>query len=529
VADRRDVIILGAGHNGLVTAFDLARAGIKPLVLERRPVVGGCAVTEEFHSGFRCSLLAHAAGPLDSGIARDMQLDRHGLQWVHPEPRLFAPSPEGRALLLYSDLAKSAQEIAAFSPKDAAKFPELHALLARIANVLCPVLAMTPPDIDHPSAGDLFKLLQAGRSFRSLGRKDMYRLLRWGPMAVADFAAEWFETELLRAAIAARGIFGTAMGPWSAGSTMTFLLRAAADPDPVGTSSFPRGGMGALAEAMAAAARAAGAEIRTGTEVTQILVKDGKVAGVVFSTGQEMPARAVISSADPKRTLLGLVGPLHLDPSLVVKQRNYRCAGNVAKVNLALDALPTFTALAGKGTSAAALAGRIHIGPETDYLERAFDASKYGEFSAHPHLEVMIPSLSDPSLAPPGKHVMSIYVQYAPYKLRNADWNAQRNALTEKVIATLAAYAPDLVQKILAFQVITPLDFEQTFGLTGGHIFHGELALDQLFTMRPLLGWARYQTPIAGLYLCGSGTHPGTGLNGLSGRNAARAALKSLR
>ena len=528
MADRRDVIILGAGHNGLVTAFDLARAGIKPLVLERRPVVGGCAVTEEFHPGFRCSLLAHTAGPLDPGIVGDMQLDRHGLQWVHPEPRLFAPSLDRRALLLYGDAAKSAQEITAFSSKDAANYPELCDVLARVAALLRTVLAMTPPDIDHPSAADLFKLLQTGRSFRNLGRKDMYRLLRWGPMAVADFAAEWFETELLRAVIAARGIFGTAMGPWSAGSTMTYLLRAAADPDPVGTSSFPRGGMGALAEAMAAAARAAGAEIRTRADVTQILVKDGKVSAVVLSTGEELPARAVVSSADPKRTLLGLVGPLQLDPGFVVKLRNYRCAGHVAKVNLALDALPTFTALAGKGTSAAALAGRIHIGPEVDYLERAFDASKYGQVSAHPHLEIMIPSLSDPTLAPPGKHVMSIYVQYAPYKLRNSDWNAQRNALAEKAIATLAVYAPDVVQKIVAFQAITPLDFEQTFGLTGGHIFHGELALDQLFTMRPLLGWARYHTPIAGLYLCGSGTHPGTGLNGLSGRNAARAILRSL-
>jgi len=529
VAARRDVLILGAGHNGLVTAFDLARAGLKPLVLERRPVVGGCAVTEEFHPGFRCSVLAHSAGPLDPGIARDMQLERHGLQWIHPEPRLFAPSPDGRALLLYSDPARSAQEIAAFSTKDAAQYPEFHAVLARIAGVLRPVLAMTPPDIDHPSAADLFSLLQAGRRFRSLGRKDMYRLLRWGPMAVADFAAEWFETELLRTVIAARGIFGTAMGPWSAGSTMTYLLRATADPDPVGTSSFARGGMGALTQAMAAAARAAGAEIRTNAEVSHVLIKDGAVAGVVLASGEELPAAAVISSADPKRTLLGLVGPLHLDPSLVVKLRNYRSTGNVAKVNLALDALPTFPALEGKGTSSAALAGRIHIGPEIDYLERAFDASKYGQFSAHSQLEVSIPSLSDPSLAPPGKHVMSIYVQYAPYKLRNGDWHSRRDALADVVIQTLAAYAPDLPQKILARQVITPLDLEQTFGLTGGHIFHGELALDQLFTMRPLLGWARYRTPISGLYLCGSGTHPGTGLTGLSGRNAARQILRDLR
>ncbi len=529
----RDVVIIGGGHNGLVAAFYLARAGFQPLVLERRSIVGGAAITDEFCPGFKCSTLAHACGPLDPNILRDMQLERLDLEWIHPEVRVFAPSPDGRALLLYSEPARAAAEIARFSQKDAENYEEFQRVLRRIAGVLGHVMALTPPAIDHPTAGDLWDLLKMGRRFRSLGKKQMFRLLRWAPMAVADLVGEWFETELLRATIAARGIFGTALGPCSAGSTAVLLMRAVADPHPAGPAVFPRGGMGALAQAMLLAARRAGAEIRTAAEVAQITVKDGAVTGVVLADGEEVPAKTVISNADPQRTLLGLVDPVHLEPDFIVKMQHYRCAGTVAKVNLALSGLPSFTALApssgADSGSRSPLAGRIHIGPEINYLERAFDDSKYGHFSQHPYLDVTIPSLSDPSLAPPGQHVMSIYVQYAPYKLSNADWPSQREALGDTVVNTLAAYAPNLPDFILDGVVITPLDLEETYALTGGHIFHGELAPDQLFTMRPLLGWARYRTPVKGLYLCGSGTHPGTGLTGASGRNAARAILKDLR
>jgi phytoene dehydrogenase-like protein len=372
-------------------------------------------------------------------------------------------------------------------------------------------------------------MLKAGKGFRNLGEKGMFRLLRWGPMAVADLVAEFFENELVRAAIAARGVFGTNFGPWSAGSSAVLLLRSAADPHPAGSSAFPRGGLGALTQAMAAATMKAGAEIRTGAEVAQITVKDGVATGVVLKSGEEIPAKAVISGADPRRTLLGLLDPVHLTPDFLVKMQNYRAQGTMAKVNLALSALPEFPALRDGGTGPQALAGRIHIGPEIDYLERAFDDSKYGELSRQPYLDVMIPSAADPSLAPAGAHVMSVCVQFAPFKLKAGDWKSRRNELGDVVVKTLAAYAPQLSQQILARQIITPLDLEETYGLTGGHIFHGELALDQLFTMRPLLGWARYATPIQGLYLCGSGTHPGTGVTGISGANAAREILKSLR
>jgi len=525
MAEKRDVVIIGGGHNGLVTAFYLAKAGFKPLVLERRSIAGGAAVTEEFSSGFRCSTLAHSAGPLLPEIVHDMQLERQGLKLFTPEIGVTALSPDGRALMLYNDAKRAAEEIAKFSAKDAAQYPILHESLKKIGAVIGDALKLSPPNIDSPSSSDLWGMLKTGRSLRKLGKKDMYRVLRWGPMAAADLVAEFFETELLRAVVAARGIFGAALGPWSAGSSLVLLLRAAGDPHPAGSASFAMGGAGAITQAMAAAARAAGAEIRTGAEVAQIVVKDGAAVGVTLGSEHGIAAKAVISNADPRRTLLKLLDPTHLAPDFVQKLKNYRMPGAVAKVNFALSGLPKFNALNG---SEAALHGRIHIGPEIDYLERAFDEWKYGNFSPHPYLEVTIPSLTDPSLAPAGKHVMSVYMQYAPFKLKSGDWDSQRDALGNAVVQTLSEYAPNIAELIEDAQIITPKDLEQTYGLTGGHIFHGELALDQFFTMRPLLDWARYRTPIRNLYLCGSGTHPGVGLTGGSGLNAAREIIKVL-
>jgi phytoene dehydrogenase-like protein len=522
-----NVVIIGGGHNGLVTAFYLAKAGYKPLVLERRAQPGGAAITEEIHPGFRCSILAHAAGPIRPDIVRDMQLEKHGLRLIKPEVGVVSLSPDGRALILYNDVKKSAQEISKFSQKDASKYPELQASLAKVGKVIGEALALAPPNIDHPTRGDLWGILQTGRSIRNLGKKDLYRLLRWGPMAVADLVAEYFDTELLRATIAARGIFGTFLGPWSAGTSLILLIRGAGDTQPAGSAYFAQGGMGAIAEAMASAAAQAGAEIRSNAEVIEVRVKDGAAVSVVLSTGEEISGKAIVSNADPKRTLLKLVDPVHLTPDFVMKLQHYRMPGTVAKVNLALSGLPEFTAL--KGSDASALSGRIHIGPEIDYLERAFDESKYGNFSKQPYLEIAIPSMTDPSLAPAGKHVMSIYMQYAPYKLKGSDWDSQRVALGDTVVRTLAQYAPKLPELILTHQIITPQDLEDTYGLTGGHIFHGELALDQFFTMRPLLDWARYRTPIKNLFLCGSGTHPGAGLTGGSGANAAREIIKDLK
>ncbi len=529
MAAAREIVIIGAGHNALVAAFYLAQKGLKPLVLERRAIVGGASVTEEFHPGFRCSTVAHAGGPPLASIVRDMQLAKHGLERLESPVRLFAPSLDGRALVLTTDPMAAAKQIQQFSKRDAEKYLELHKVLGRTGAILSELLTMTPPVIEKPSNDDIWKLFKVGRRFRKLGKKEMMRVLRWGPMAVADFVAEFFETDLLRAAVAARGIYGAAMGPWSAGSTALLLLRAAADTYPLGNSAFPRGGMGALTSAMAAAARQAGAEIRTGAGVERIIVKNGAAVGVVLCGGEEISAKRVVSGTDPRRTLLGLLDPVHLPPSFAVKLQHYRSNGTAAKLNLALDGLPTFTALRNVPDGNAALAGRIHIGPGIDYLEHAFDDSKYGDFSRAPYLDISIPSILDNSLAPAGKHVMSIYMQFAPYGLKQGDWSQQRDALADTIIKTLAAYAPELPGKILARQILTPMDLETTYGLTGGHPFHGELALDQIFTMRPLIGWARYRTPVKGLYLCGSGTHPGNGITGASGANAAREIVKDLR
>jgi len=527
----RDIVIIGGGHNGLVTAFYLARAGHKPLVLERRPAVGGGAITDTIAPGFKVSTLDHATGPLRADVARDMQLERHGLQLYEAGTRLFAPAPDGRALVLHADPAVSAQSIARVSKKDADRYVDYHETIGRIAGVLSDLLLMTPPSLEAPGAGDLWSLLKTGRKFRSLGKKDMFRLLRWGPMAIADLVAEWFETELLRGAVAGRGIFATFLGPWSAGTSTVLLLRAAADRHAAGSLVVPRGGMGALTQAMAAAARQAGTEIRTGADVARINFKGGAVTGVTLRTGEIIPARTVISNADPKRTYLKMIEPLHLEPDFLIKMGNYRAYGTVAKINLALSGLPTFTALKnlGGGDGTAALSGRIQIGPEIDYIERAYDESKYGDFSKQPYIEATIPSILDPSLAPQGQHVMSIYAQYAPYRLKQGDWNSRREELGDTVVKTLAAYAPDLPGKVVHGQVITPLDLEETYGLTAGQIDHGEPALDQLFTMRPLLGFARYRGPLPGLYLCGAGAHPGGGVTGGPGANAAREILKDLR
>jgi len=523
------VVLIGGGHNALVTAFYLAKGGFKPLVLERREMVGGGAITEEFHPGFRASTLAHTLGPLRADIARDLQLAQFDCEILSPDPCVFAPTPDGQALQFYKDTARTAASIGNFSAKDASKYAQFAASLEQTAAFFTQLTSITPPAIDKPTPEDLWNLLKTGRGVRSLGKTGIFDLLRWGPMAVADFVAEFFETELLRAVLAARGIFGTALGPWSAGSTAVLLLRAAADAHPVGSAGFPRGGLGSFTRALAESAKQAGVEIRTDTEVRHIRIKDGAVTGIVLSNDEEISVEAVVSGVDPKRTFFHLVDPSQLDPTFANRMKNFRANGTVAKVNLALGGLPTFSALDPAEGFLKALSGRIHIGPEIDYLERAFDASKYGEFSKAPYLDVTIPTILDPSLAPDGKHVLSAYVQFAPFKLKEGNWDSRRHDLGHTVVKTLAAYAPDLPNLIEYMQVITPLDLETSYGFTGGHIFHGELALDQLFTMRPVLDWARYKTPIRGLFLCGSGTHPGNGLTGASGANAGREIIRDLR
>jgi phytoene dehydrogenase-like protein len=524
-----DVIVVGGGANGLVAAAFLASRGLKTLVLERTEKVGGCARTGEIAPEFIGPTLAHTAS-IDPGIMRRLGLVNHGLRVVRSEADVCAPTQDGRALVLWHDHARAAQQVRAFSARDAEQYPQFLASVARISTVLREIAAAPPPSIDSPGAGDAVALLKAGRRFRALGKADAYRLLRWMPMPAADLVAEWFESEPLRATIAAGGVLGSFLGPWSAGSGALLLLLGAGEGHPIATGWSVVGGPGALADALAAAARQAGAEIRTGADVARIDADDGEIVGVTLSSGESIPARAVVSNADPKRTLLGLLDPTHLDPEFVRRIQNIRAHGTLAKINYAVSALPKFAGLGslGKTEQAAALSGRIRLAKNIDTIERAFDAAKYGRVPHEPWIELTIPSLAEPSMAPVGGHVVSAYVQYAPYHLRDSNWDEARENLAINATATIARYAPGFHSSIVAREVITPLDLERRYALTGGHIFHGELSLDQWFVTRPSLGWARYATPIRNLFLCGSGTHPGTGLDGRAGALAAREIVGAL-
>jgi phytoene dehydrogenase-like protein len=518
-----DVIVIGAGHNGLVTAAYLAKAGKKVVVLEGRPGVGGIAATEESYPGFKFPTCAHLAGSFATEIVGDLALRQNGLELLPLDPLILAPARDGRRLSISRDPAKAAADVGRFSKQDGAKFSAFCALGSNLSRLLRTLYGVALPDHGSRETFKLGELVRAGWKFHRLGEKEMYEFLRILPMSVSDLLDEWFETELLKAAIAAGGLLGSFVGPRQQGTSFLYLHhQLGASNGALRTAGFVRGGIGNLPEALARAARRYGAEILCGAQVARIVANHGAATGVALRNGDEINANIVVSSVDVKTTFLTLVEPTYLDPHFLLQVRNIRSRGTAAKVNLALDTLPKFSG----AESGKELGGIIHIGPALDYLERASDDAKYGRFSKQPFLEITIPSVADPSLAPAGKHIMSVWMKYAPYDLREGSWSEQRDVLGDTVVNLIAEYAPGFNNSILYRQVLTPMDLEQVFGLTGGQIHHAEMALDQIFFMRPLPGWARYGTPVRNLYLCGSGTHPGGGVTGLPGYYAAKTILK---
>jgi phytoene dehydrogenase-like protein len=518
-----DAIIIGAGHNGLTAAAYLAKSGKKVLVLERRHLVGGAAVTEEIFPGFKYSVCSYVVSLLRPEVIRELELPNYDLEII-PLDSTLTPLPNGDYLFRCGDHARTRREITRHSATDADAYEIYGQLMVQMAMAVKPLLAMTPPEPTTWNPTDLLGLAKTGNHFRRLGAKLLYDLTKLMTMSSADFLDEWFETDVLKATMSASGIIGTFMGPRSPGTAYVLLHHYMGELDGAFRSwGFARGGMGSISRVIADAARHYGAEIRTQAPVDQVLIKNGRAYGVVLQSGEELQAKVVVSGVDPKRTFLKMIDGQTLTPEFVKQVGDFKIRGSSAKVNLALDALPNFTAMPGDGPH---LAGAISISPSIDYIERAYDDAKYGDFSRHPYMDIILPSVLDPSMAPPGKHVMSIFVQYAPYHLKNGAWPDKREDFGDAVIETLSEYAPNLKSIILHRQVVTPWDLEQEFGLTEGNIFQGELTLDQLFFLRPVPGWAKYRTPIKNLYMCGACTHPGGGVMAASGRLAAMEVLK---
>jgi phytoene dehydrogenase-like protein len=525
MATRYDAIIIGGGHNGLTTAAYLARAGRRVLVLERRHVLGGAAVTEEVFPGFKFSVLSYVVSLLRPEIIRDLDLPRHGLE-ILPLDGTFTPMPDGNYLWRMDDHARCLREIARHSRTDAEAYEEFGKAMQALCRFVKPILGMLPPDPARPAPRDVLNLLFLGRRFRDLPYGDRYNQVQLMTMSAADFLDQWFETPVLKGTMSASGIIGTFQGVRSPGTAYVLLHHYMGEIDGAFRAwGFSRGGTGGISNAIAQAARSSGAEIRAEAPVARIILEDGKARGVVLENGDEVRSDVVSSSVDPRHTFLRFIEPGHLSDEFIEEVRRYKFRGSSGKVNLALDALPEFTSLPGAGRH---LRGAISISPSVEYMERAYDEAKYGAFSSHPYIDIVIPSLTDPSVAPPGKHVMSCFVQYAPYRLKEGPqaWDQRREAFGDTVVDTIAEYAPNLKDIILHRQVVTPLDMERTYGLSEGNIFQGELSLEQLFFLRPVAGWARFRTPIPNLYMCGSATHPGGGIMGAPGRLAALEILK---
>jgi phytoene dehydrogenase-like protein len=524
MAQHYDVIVIGGGHNGLTNAAYLAKAGKKVVVLERRHVLGGAAVTEEIIPGFLFSECSYVVSLLRPEIIRDLDLPRHGLE-ILPLDGTFSPMLNGDYLWRMNDHGRTVREIRRHSRVDAEAYEEFSKMMTPMCRFVKPILSMIPPDPTTLRPKDLRQLHFLMQRFRDLSSDERYTLIQLMTMSAADFLDQWFETDVLKATMSASGIIGTFLGIRSPGTAYVLLHHYMGEIDGAFRSwGFSRGGTGAISNAIAAAAREAGVEIRTKASVSKIIVKDGRSCGVALQSGEELTANVVSSSVDPHLTFEKFLDASELPGDFLEDVKRYKFRGSSGKVNLALDGLPEFKCLPGDG---AHLRGALSISPSVEYMERAYDDAKYGNFSRRPYIDMVIPSLTDPSVAPPGKHVMSCFVQYAPYKLAQGTWDdAKREAFGDNVIDTISEHIPNIKKIIVGRQVLTPLDLEREFGLTQGNIFQGELSLEQLFFLRPVPGWAYYKTPIENLYMCGSATHPGGGIMAAPGRIASTVILK---
>jgi phytoene dehydrogenase-like protein len=522
-----DVIVVGGGHNGLVAAGYLARAGLEVLVVEKNDWVGGAAVSRSLHPGILYSNCSYVCSLLRPEIMRDLELPRHGLQ-VIPYEGGAVFTRDGDALATYRQHDAHRREIQRFSLRDAEAYDRYSADVTRQCRFIRPLLLRTPPDPASLRPRDLQELLYLGRKFHGLTETEMADTIRFWTMSIAEFLDEYFESEVVKAGFALSGIIGTALGPCSPGSAYVLLHHYMGDVDgATGAWGFARGGMGAITQAMAGSLRAAKGEIRTGAAVERILVENGKAAGVVLAGGEEIRARQVVSNLDVKRTFLTLMDETALPAAFTKRVRNFKIRGSSGKVNIALDALPRFPALP---EGSPCLRGDMHFTDSVERMERGYDDWKAGRWSADPFLDMMIPTTLDPTMAPPGQHFMSCFVQYCPPKVEGRDWtDADRDAFGKTVIDQIAEYSPGFRDLILHAEIRTPRELEAEVGLTEGNIFQGELTFDQILFNRPVPGYAQYRSPVAGLYMCGSSTHPGGGVMGAPGRNAASEMLRDLK
>lgn len=526
MAQRYDAIIVGGGHNGLVTAAYLARAGRKVLVLEKRELVGGCAVTEQIWPGYRVSTASYLTSLLQEKVIRDLELPRFGYAVDAKDPAFFSPFPDGRYMFMWQDAKRTLEEISKFSKKDAERFPAYEEHLEKLAVVVESLLLTTPPEFPPQGLSDFAEWMKLTGKLRGLSKKEIVGLVKIFTQSAADLLDDWFESEELKVTLATDGVIGANGGPKSAGTAYILMHHCMGGVNGKrGLWGFVRGGMGAVSEAIAASARSKGAEIRVNAPVSKITVNESKVQGVVLESGEEIQASQVGSCADPIVTFLRLIEERHLPTDFVQQMRRYRSEGTSCKINLALNGLPQFRCY--PETPGPQHKATMHICPSIEYVERAWDDAKYGKPSQKPLLEMTIPTQYDTSLAPEGKHIMGIFLQYAPYTLRGTTWEQEREPFGDRIVNLIEEYAPNIKSIIEERQILTPYDLEKRFGITGGNIFHGEMSLDQMFVMRPLAGWARYKTPVKGLYLCGSGAHPGGGVMGAPGHNAAREMLRA--